>query len=167
MYHMREPSPLRVAVFYGSQSGNAALVSEAVADRLTEAGLIARLLPETGPTDEDLRAADVVLVCTSSHGNGELPDNLVRTHERLMAERPDLSHLGFAVICLGDMTYRDTYCGAGATIDQDLAALGAKRLMPRLEIDASVHTFAEEPALEWIDAWLAGMVEPVPSSRAP
>ncbi len=162
---MRTPSPLKVAVFYGSQSGNAALVAEAVVERLTTAGLIANLLPESGPTSEDLRQTDVVLVCTSSHGNGELPDNLVPAHERLMAERPDLSHLSFAVICLGDMTYRDTYCGAGATMDRDLEALGARRLMPRLEIDASTHTFAEEPALDWIDAWLAEVATPAPPGR--
>jgi MioC protein len=160
MYHMRAPTPLRVVVFYGSQSGNAALVSEAVAERLIEAGLSARVLPETGPTDDDLRSVDVVLVCTSSHGNGELPDNLAPVHRRLMTDRPDLSHLAFAVICIGDTTYRDTYCGAGATMDQDLEVLGARRLMPRLEIDVSEHTFAEEPALAWIDAWLSDMVQP-------
>ena len=148
--------PERIAILYGSQSGNAALVAEATAGRLTAHGLAAAVLPEDGIDPTALADVDTLFVCTSSHGHGELPDNLVPTYERLRRERPDLSHLRFAVIALGDSTYSDTYCGAGATMDRLLEELGARRMRPRLEVDVSIHTFAEEPVLDWIDDWAAG-----------
>jgi MioC protein len=156
MSYMPGRSPLRISVLYGSQSGNAALVAEAVADKLSRAGYIARVLPANGPKDEDLKEVDILFVCTSSHGHGELPDNLSPTYQRWMAEKPDLSRLSYAVICLGDMTYRDTFCGAGATMDTALHRLGARRLKPRLEIDVSAQPFAEETALQWIEDWISG-----------
>jgi MioC protein len=156
MSYIQGRSPPRIAILYGSQSGNAALVAEAVADRLSRAGYIARVLPAHGPKDEDLMEVDILFVCTSSHGHGELPDNLSPTYQRWLTGKPDLSRLSYAVICLGDTTYRDTYCGAGATMDAALHRLGARRLRPRLEIDVSAHPFAEETALEWIEDWISG-----------
>ena len=155
MSHVVNRMPERIAILYGSQSGNASLVAEAIASRLTAAGLPATVLPEDGIEPAALAAIDTLFVCTSSHGHGELPDNLTPTHARLVAERPDLSHLSFGVIALGDSTYSDTYCGAGATMDRLLEELGARRLKPRLEVDVSIETFAEEPALDWIDEWVA------------
>lgn len=152
---MKERLASRIAILYGSQSGNAALVAEAVADRLSRAGFIARVLPENGPEDKDLMGVDILFVCTSSHGHGELPDNLAPTYQRWMAKKPDLSRLSYAVICLGDTTYRDTFCGAGATMDAALHRLGAHRLRPRLEIDVSAQPFAEETALKWIEDWIS------------
>jgi MioC protein len=156
MSYMTGRSTSRIAILYGSQSGNAALVAEAVADRLSRAGYLARVLPANDPKDEDLMDVDILLVCTSSHGHGELPDNLSPTYQRWMAEKPDFSRLSYAVICLGDTTYRDTFCGAGATMDSALHTLGARRLRPRLEIDVSAQPFAEETALQWIEDWISG-----------
>jgi len=144
----------RVAVLYGSQSGNSALVAEAIADRLRHAGFETQVFPEEGPTDGQISDLEVLFVCTSSHGLGELPDNLRPVHERWMKEQIDLSHLSYAVICLGDSTYSETFCAAGATMDRDLECLGAGRMCPRFEIDVSLDPFADDAALGWIDDWI-------------
>ncbi|MCK7493144.1 MAG: flavodoxin domain-containing protein [Comamonadaceae bacterium] len=77
-----------------------------------------------------------MLLCTSTHGDGELPDNLAPFARRLQEARPDLSHLRYGVIALGDQTYQNTSCRAGKDMDALLASLGAHKVGERLEIDA-------------------------------
>lgn len=143
------------AIVYGSQTGNTALVAEATARHLRQAGIDAAVINGAEAAVADLAGLDRLLLLTSSHGNGELPDNLIALHEAIGRERPDLSQLAFMVFAIGDTTYAETFCFAGATMDRALAAAGARRIAPMAEIDVSVHIFAEEPVMEWLDSWLA------------
>lgn len=149
------PAAAAWAVLYGSQTGNTALVAEATARHLRQAGIDAAVINGTEAVVADLAGLDRLLLLTSSHGNGELPDNLIALHDAIGRERPDLSHLAFMVFAIGDTTYAETFCFAGATMDRALAAAGAERIAPMAEIDVSVHIFAEEPVMEWLDGWLA------------
>ena len=87
-------------------------------------------------------------------GDGELPDNLIPFHQNLAEKRPDLSHLRYGVIALGDQTYADTYCNAGRTFDALLAELGAHKVGERLEIDACTQPLPDEDALDWAKEWV-------------
>ncbi|MGH6632729.1 flavodoxin domain-containing protein [Sphingopyxis sp.] len=147
----------RIGLLVGSQSGNAHLVAEAVMDRAREWGMAARILNAAGDAVTDYSNIDGVLICTSSHGSGELPDNLTASWQWLSSNRPDLSHLGYAVIALGDTTYSATYCAAGDTMDRLFEALGARRVQGRLRIDASIQPFADDEAIGWLEQWVPGV----------
>jgi MioC protein len=95
------------------------------------------------------------LVCTSTYGQGDVPDNAKRLYESLMAGRPDLSHVRYGVIALGDRTYADTFCNGGRRFDALLSELGAQRIGEVLLHDASSGTMPEEVAAEWVVGWIA------------
>src|SRR2546430_17720924 len=49
------------------------------------------------------------LICTSTYGQGDVPDNARALYEDLQRKRPDLSKLRYGVFGLGDRTYAETF----------------------------------------------------------
>ena len=96
----------------------------------------------------------VFLICTSTYGQGEVPDNAKALYESLQSARPDLSSVHYGVIALGDRTYAETFCFGGKRFDKILAELGAKRVGDIMLHDASAGTLPEEVAAEWIPGWI-------------
>jgi MioC protein len=100
----------------------------------------------------------VFLVCTSTYGQGDVPDNARALYEELKAKRPDLSHVRYGVFGLGDRTYAETFNFGGKRFDDILTELGARRIGERVQHDASSGVLPEETAAEWGAAWL-GLVK--------
>ena len=104
----------------------------------------------------EARGADGVFrICTSTYGQGDVPDNARALYEDLKARRPDLSHVRYGVFGLGDRTYAETFNFGGKRFDEILAELGARRIGERHKHDASSGVLPEETALEWCQDWLA------------
>ncbi|MCX7161752.1 MAG: flavodoxin domain-containing protein [Betaproteobacteria bacterium] len=143
-----------ILIIVGTESGNAQMCADHLADNLPALGHEVEVLAEADAGSVDLGAREVVLVCTSTHGDGELPDNLMPLAGRLRGEGLDLSHLRYGVIALGDQTYKATFCKAGKDIDALFAACGARRLGERLEIDACTQPLPDEEALNWAQEWV-------------
>jgi MioC protein len=101
----------------------------------------------------------VYLVCTSTYGQGDVPDNAKALYEALCAHKPDLSGVRYGVFGLGDRTYAETYNFGGKRFDDILTELGATRIGDRLMHDASSGTLPEEIAIEWAEAWVAKVRE--------
>ncbi len=97
----------------------------------------------------------VVLVVTSTYGQGDVPDNAKALYEDLKAKRPDLSRVRYGVFGLGDRTYAETFNFGGKRFDDILAELGAQRIGDRVQHDASSGVLPEEMAVEWGEGWLA------------
>jgi MioC protein len=98
------------------------------------------------------------MICTSTYGQGDVPDNAQNLLASLEADRPDLSAVNFGVIALGDLTYKDTFCAGGIRFDNLLSELGARRIGEILKHDASSGTLPEEIAAQWVVPW-AELVE--------
>lgn len=101
----------------------------------------------------------VFLICTSTYGQGDVPDNARALYEDLQKKRPDLSKLRYGVFGLGDRTYAETFNFGGKRFDDLLAELGAERIGERHTHDASSGILPEETALEWCRDWLARVKE--------
>jgi MioC protein len=97
------------------------------------------------------------LICTSTYGQGDVPDNAQELFASLETDRPDLSSVTYGVIALGDLTYRDTFCEGGIRFDALLTELGARRAGEILKHDASSGTLPEEVAAQWIVPWAEGL----------
>jgi MioC protein len=93
------------------------------------------------------------LICTSTYGQGDVPDNAKTLYESLLTQRPDLSRVRYGVVALGDRTYKDTFCNGGRRFDAILSELGAKRIGEVFIHDASSGVLAEEAAAEWVGPW--------------
>lgn len=141
-----------ILILVGTESGNAQMVADALKPVLKGAGHAVDVT-DSAATPADLQAHDVLLVVCATHGSGDIPTNILPLVETLERDRPDLSGHRYGVIALGDMTYQDTFCGAGKKVDQVLEACGAKKVGDRLEVDASTQPLPDEEALAWIEGW--------------
>jgi len=143
-----------ILIIVGTESGNAQMVADTLQDELGRDGHGVEVATEGDAAALGLEARDVVLVCTSTHGLGELPDNIIPLHDSLKDQGPDLSRVRYGVIALGDQTYAETFCKAGKDMDEAFAALGARKIGERLEIDACTQPLPDEEALQWAKEWV-------------
>jgi MioC protein len=96
----------------------------------------------------------VFLICTSTYGHGDVPDNAKALYASLLARKLDLSGVRYGVFALGDRTHVGTFCDGGRHFDEALAAAGAQRIGDVARHDASGGTLAEDVAVEWFPQWL-------------
>ena len=108
--------------------------------------------------DEDA----LYLICTSTYGSGDVPDNARALYEALDAQPKFLGHVRYGVIALGDRTYMQTFCFGGQKFDERLQGLGAQRIGEVWRHDASAGTLPEELGAAWCREWLA---EAIPAMR--
>ncbi len=143
-----------ILILVGSESGNAQMVADLLEEELAREGHAIEVRAKGGAEEAGLAARKTVLIVCSTHGEGELPENIRPLHDELARVRPDLSQLRYGVIALGDQTYRETFCRGGKTLDALFAALGAERIGERLEIDACIQPLPDEEALDWAREWV-------------
>ncbi|WP_034918233.1 MULTISPECIES: FMN-binding protein MioC [Erwinia] len=139
-----------VTFITGSTLGSAEYVAEDLAEKLDEAGFSTEVLH--GPGLDELSQHGIWLVVTSTHGAGDIPDNLQPLFDELEENKPDLSQVRYGAIGIGNKEY-DLFCGAIVKMDSALTACGAKRLGDRLEIDVLEHEIPEDPAGVWLEEW--------------
>lgn len=96
------------------------------------------------------------LICSSTYGTGDVPDNARALYESLAAQPQYLGHVRFGVIALGDSVYHDTFCNGGKRFDERLRDLGAVRIGEIWCHDASASTEPEAEAATWCRQWLEG-----------
>lgn len=104
------------------------------------------------------------LICTSTYGQGDVPDNARALYESLAAEPQFLGHVRYGVIALGDRTYMQTFCSGGKKFDERLTDLGAHRIGDVWCHDASTGTMPEEEGVVWCREWLALALQHAPAS---
>ena len=139
-----------ITLISGSTLGSAEYVAEHLAEKLEEAGFSTEMLH--GPELEALPVSGTWLVVTSTHGAGDLPDNLQPLFDEIEEKKPDLSGVRYGAVGIGNREY-DLFCGAIEKMDNLLASCGAKRLGDRLDIDVLEHEIPEDPAEVWIESW--------------
>jgi len=147
-------------VLWASQTGTA----EEFAGKVAAAIGAPNLVNMNDVAVSDLASRDV-LVVTSTFGDGGPPDNGAQFWNRLnAADAPTLTGVRFAVLGIGDRTY-DDFCGHARSMDTRLAALGATRLLER--VDCEAHD--DEPMGRWVDevaALLGRAVFSIPAAVA-
>ncbi|CFR14927.1 FMN-binding protein MioC [Yersinia kristensenii] len=140
-----------ITLISGSTLGSAEYVAEHLAEKLEEAGFSTETLH--GPELDELTLDGLWLIITSTHGAGDLPDNLQPLLEQIEEQKPNLSQVRFGAVGLGSSEY-DTFCGAVRKLDQQLIAQGALRVGDILEIDVIQHEIPEDPAEIWVKNWI-------------
>ncbi|MCV9878868.1 FMN-binding protein MioC [Brenneria izbisi] len=140
-----------ITLISGSTLGGAEYVAEHLAERLEKEGFSTEMLH--GPELDELPDGGLWLVVTSTHGAGELPDNLQPLLEQLEQQKPDLSQVRYGAVGIGSKEY-DTFCGAILTVDRVLTQSGAKRIGEMLQIDVTEHEIPEDPAEVWLGSWV-------------
>ncbi len=143
-----------VVVLVATMSGTAEMVADALADAIEDAGHEPeiRRMEKFSPSDFD--KDKLYIVCSSTYGDGEVPDNGKTFFAALETDKPDLAGLKYGVIALGDSIYPNTFCFGGKKFDELLSSLGAERLGERLQHDSRSSEYAEDVAEAWAGDWL-------------
>lgn len=116
-----------VTILFGTESGNAEMVADDVCAVLLSSGLTADVAGMEDVTVTDLADRQLVLLISSTYGEGELPATALEFHAELQRLRPDLSAVRYAAFGLGDSTY-DTFNLGITTLAETFAELGAQRV---------------------------------------
>lgn len=140
-----------ITLISGSTLGGAEYVTEHLADKLNDHGFSTQIMH--GPELVELPNYGIWLLISSTHGAGELPDNLKPLIEQIQSKKPNLNQVQYGVIGLGNSSY-DTFCEAIKLIDRTLHEAGAQKIGDRLEIDVSEYDVPEDPAEQWLDQWV-------------
>jgi MioC protein len=146
---------MKITILVGTMTGTAQLCAQEMELALDDGDTQVETLMMDGLDSSVFSRASVFLVCTSTYGQGDVPDNARALYEHLQQTRPDLSQVRYGLFGLGDRTYAETFNFGGKRFDELLTELGAKRIGERHTHDASSGILPEETALEWCKEWLA------------
>lgn len=135
--------PEKLNILFGSHTGN----SEALADNLASAakdrGIEVEVSDMASFKARNLKQVKNLAVIVSTHGLGEPPIQAEDLHKYLHGKKaPNLSHVKFSVLALGDSSYVD-FCQTGKDFDAALEKLGAHRIALRQDCDVDYEDEAE------------------------
>lgn len=129
----------RILIGYGSESGKA----QALATRLGELPFLHPYAPTLLTLNEispaNLGKGDLLLIVSSSFGDGEPPANAELFFDAL-AHTPNLTHLRYAIFGLGDTAYPH-FCGFTQWLDAGLSERGAQAIVNRVDADINFESF--------------------------
>jgi sulfite reductase (NADPH) flavoprotein alpha-component len=182
-YAAHAPAPAAAAVpaptltiISASHTNNGRKISEKLLAAVQALGMQARMIKAGDYQPREIAKEKLLYVVISTHGDGDPPDEARGLYEFLGTKRaPQLPELQYAVLALGDSSY-PKFCEAGRVVDERLAKLGARRLLPRVDCDVDFEKLAKT----WADDALArvreiseklkpagGVVTPMPGAAAP
>ncbi|MFC0142373.1 NADPH-dependent assimilatory sulfite reductase flavoprotein subunit [Erwinia mallotivora] len=133
-----------ITLLSASQTGNARRLAEQLRDDLLAATLKVNLVNAGDYKFKQIAQEKLLIVVTSTQGEGEPPEEAVALHKFLMSKKaPKLDNTAFAVFGLGDTSY-EFFSQAGKDFDTRLAEMGAERLLARVDADVEYATEAEK-----------------------
>jgi len=146
---------LELTILVGTMTGTAQLVAQELELTLDDGETRVKTQPMDGLDAGVFAGGGLFLICSSTYGQGDVPDNAKNLYESLQTARPDLSSVRYGVIALGDRTYAETFCNGGKRFDAILSELGARRIGEIMLHDASAGTMPEELAVPWAADWIS------------
>jgi MioC protein len=155
-----------IQIIVGSMLGGTEYVAEACEETLNELdrNVDIHLKPDlnliinnTFPSDKEQKNNSIRekkplwIICTSTHGAGESPDNIKQFVSDLTNCDQDLSTVNFLTIGIGDTSY-DTFCKAAIDISNTLISKGCNEIVQIKTLDMSEDIDPEDLAQQWIRA---------------
>lgn len=152
---MPSQTPTKLLILVGTVTSTAEYVAQAI--ELDSSDLIerieVRMMDGLDPSvfDEDA----LYVICSSTYGTGDVPDNAQAFYASLDSQPRFLGHVRYGLIALGDsLQYPQTFANGGRRFDERLRDLGAVRLGEPLILDASSDDNPETVGAAWCREWL-------------
>ncbi|QNS15588.1 FMN-binding protein MioC [Mannheimia bovis] len=143
-----------ICIITGSTLGGAEYVADHINNVLTEQGFEVELYNQA--TLADIEGKSNLLVITSTHGAGELPENIQPLFKDLAHSTADFSSMKFGVIGLGSTDY-DTFCNAVNIVEETLKAKEATQICESLRIDVVNNFDHDATAEEWLPSFIENL----------
>jgi len=143
----------KIEILVGSTLGAAEYVADHLQEKLAADNIQSNI--HLHPQIDDLlkEPNSFWLICTSTHGAGEPPENIKEFYQSLTTG-PALSGKDkeFVVVALGSKDY-DQFCEAGKNFQRILIDLGAKEVGSSLFIDTIQDPIPEDRVDLWYPEW--------------
>jgi len=142
-----------IAIFFGSQTGNAEDLANQTKKIADKNGLDATVFDMDGFSASNLSNHKRILIITSTWGEGEMPDNAADLWDETCENNPSLSGVNYSICAIGDTDY-DEFCQAGIDWDIKFQELGATKVTELQKCDVDF-----EPEWQtWVDKVIPAMV---------
>jgi MioC protein len=153
-----------IQIIVGSMLGGTEYVAEACEETLIKLdhNVVVHLNPDlqniinntffisdTQENDDNSIKKPVWIICTSTHGAGDYPDNIKQFVSDLTDCDQDLSTISFLTIGIGDSNY-DTFCKAAKELLNLMITKSCIKLLPLKTFDMSEDIDPEELVQQWI-----------------
>lgn len=140
----------KIEVIVGTTLGSAEYVADEMMAQLTEQGHQVQV--HLTPTLCEIDTHALWIIVSSTHGAGDLPDNIQPFFNEITEQKPDLSQVNFALCAIGDSSY-DTFCQGPEKLISAIKECDAKAFVDKIQIDVQLDPIPEDPALAWLAQW--------------
>ncbi len=148
-----QPKAATLTVLFATQSGNSRKVARLLEARANERNIPVQVYDMNDYNPNQLKKEKLVAIITSTQGEGDPPLSAEEFYAYIHSPKVGkLSDLNYAVLALGDKSYVN-FCKTGRVIDEQLAKLGANRIIDRIDCDIDFIP----PAEQWINNLLTSL----------
>lgn len=144
----------KIQIFIGTVYGGAEQVAEILKDELEKLGHEISLNTYARAEDLARDPDEIILLCHSNTGSGELPDNIQPLYLHLTRDYPRIAGRRYGVVNLADSSY-STFNEGGKMLDAAFEDLGAVRVGEPLVLDACTGDDEDAMSREWAQQWSA------------
>ena len=110
----------KILIFYGSQTGNAEWISKHIFSESLERGFNAQVMTLNESIELDWNQDFVLIIVTSSTGDGDLPDNANKFFRWI---KRNTYKKNYAILGLGDTNYTN-FCNTAKRLDKRFQEMG-------------------------------------------
>lgn len=144
---------IKLTILYGSETGRSQTLAEKLAEKAAFKGISANVFSMYDYNYDRLGEEENLAIVVSTHGEGDPPDMAEDFYRYITGENaPNLDHLNFSVLALGDKTYK-FFCKTGEDIYNACRNLGAFSITPIVKCDVDYEMNAEI----WMNNFLANL----------
>jgi len=135
----------KVIIIYGSTTGNTKTLSKYVEEGLKASGVEVMVKNVTESNPKELKDYDVIILGSSTWGDGELQDDFIPFEKDM--RKIKLDRKKGAVFGCGDSMYPQ-FCKAVEILEERLKSCGVEIIVDSLKIDGDI-----EPKLNKAEDW--------------
>ena len=144
---------MQITILVGSMHGTATSIAQTLQLCEQEIAASIEVLPMDDLEIDVFDRPGLFIVCTSTTGTGDVPDNAQHFFHALDAQAKYLGHVRYGLVALGDASYGESFLGGGRQFDARLADLGAQRLGEICVLDAMETSDPQAHAMDWLQRW--------------
>jgi sulfite reductase (NADPH) flavoprotein alpha-component len=133
-------SDIEATIIYISETGNAKKIAGNLAAKIKSVGGRVKLKAVEQYRILDLPKEKNLVLITSTHGEGEIPESGKAFYNYLISKEPNLENLKYSILSLGDNNY-PLFCEAGKIFDEEFKKLSANNFAPTLDLDLDFEEF--------------------------
>lgn len=136
-----------INIIIGTETGTAEYVGDEIETYINSLNLSCST--HLSPILSELTPSSLWIICTSTHGAGDIPNNLSTFIKELTNTEVSLSDINALIIGLGDSCY-DQYCNAAKQIISILKNKEVNILTTPLFVDAQNPSLPEDIVIDWL-----------------